>query len=82
MIMAAPLLLLMVVRGRRVGPAGKRCSVTGKALLFHRAPTCILENSLIDIHKTGESKYEQHGTMKRNQVWLILLGSNPSITTH
>lgn len=32
MTLAVPLLLLMVVRGRRVGPAGKRCSVTGKAL--------------------------------------------------
>ena len=43
MIMAAPLLLLMVVRGRRVGPAGKRCSV-GRTFQ-ERGAACALRDS-------------------------------------
>lgn len=82
MTLALPLLSLMVVREKRTGPADKRCSVTGKTLLFHRVLTCVLENSLTDIHRTRESKYEQHGIVKRNQVSLILLGSNPSIASY
>lgn len=60
MTLAVPLFLLMVVRGRRAGTAANRCSVIGIAVYF-RVPTRVPKSTLVEGHRTGEPKRQQHG---------------------
>lgn len=64
--LAVPLFLLMVVRGRRAGPAANRCSVIGIAV-YVRVPTRVPKSTLVEVHRTGEPKRQQHGTRERSK---------------
>lgn len=80
MTLAVPLFLLMIVRGRRAGPAANRCSVIGIAFISEFQPE-FPKAPLLKVTGQGSPSISSMGYKEKKQVSPMLLGSNLSTAT-